>query len=304
MSRVTWNLVRELAEFRASEPRALSLYVRLDPSESPTPQALSTRFNSLLTQVERAYPSNGAESVPRSSIRHSLDRVREWVESEFDRDGSRGVAVFVSTDDDFWRVVRMPDPVDDHVEVDRQFAVAPLVHLVRDDEIFVAQLDRERGTVFRLVDGHLEEIADESDEVPRQHDQGGWSQARYQRHIEKLVKDHLKTVGGELEGELRRSRRPRLVVVAPDELRSEIEAPLSPETRDAVVGWARAEPHSTPAELLTVVEPILAEARESRDRDELERWREQLGRHDRASSGWKDTLEAASDARIELLLAN
>src|SRR5256885_9916650 len=31
-----------------------------------------------------------------------------------------------------------------------------------------------------------------SDEVHGQHDQGGWSQARYQRSVEKEVHDHLK----------------------------------------------------------------------------------------------------------------
>jgi peptide chain release factor subunit 1 len=304
MTDMTWSLVRELAEFRSREPGALSLYVRLDPSESPTPQALSTRFNSLLTQVEKTYLANGDETHRRKSIRDGLQRIRDWADTEFDRDGARGVAVFVSADDDYWRVVHVPDPVEDHVGVDRQFSVAPLVRVVHDDDVFVAQMDRERGAVFQLVDGRLDEIVDESDEVPGQHDQGGWSQARYQRHIEKLVKEHLKAVGGELDGELRRSGAPQLVIVAPEEIRTEIESHLSPETKDAIVGWARAEPHSTPAELLTVVQPILAEAREARERDALARWQELLARDGRASAGWGDTLEAASDARVELLLAS
>ena len=34
----------------------------------------------------------------------------------------------------------------------------------------------------------------------------------------------------------------------------------------------------------------------------IERWREEAGRNGRAASGWEQTLEAASDARVELLL--
>ena len=34
----------------------------------------------------------------------------------------------------------------------------------------------------------------------------------------------------------------------------------------------------------------------------FDRWRDELGRNGRASSGWEATLEAASDARVELLL--
>ena len=37
-------------------------------------------------------------------------------------------------------------------------------------------------------------------------------------------------------------------------------------------------------------------------RSAAERWREEAGRDGRAASGWEETLEAASDARVELLL--
>jgi peptide chain release factor subunit 1 len=302
VSELTWDVLRDLAGFRAAEPTALSFCAKLDPSESPTPQSLSTRFNSLLAQVEKRQLGNGGGH--KKEIRAGLERVREWAKAEFDRDGARGVAVFVSTADHFWRVLRIPEPVDDHVEVDRQLALAPLVPLVRDVETFVAQLDRERGIVFRIVDGRLEEVVDESDEVPGQHDQGGWSQARYARHIEELVKRRLKDVGAELSGEVRRIGAPQLVIVAPDELRPEIEATLTPEAKDAIVGWTNAEAHVTPAELHELVRPILDRARAERERRELERWREQLGRNVRAAAGWHDTLEAASDARVELLLTH
>ena len=43
--------------------------------------------------------------------------------------------------------------------------------------------------------------------MPGRHSQGGWSQARYQRHIEHLVQQHLKTVGDELDGRVRNGRR-------------------------------------------------------------------------------------------------
>ena len=230
MSRLTWNLVRDLAGFCASEPRALSFYVRLDPSESPTPQALSTRFNSLLTQVEKA-SSRTARSRTRSR-RSGTAWIASGMGGERVRPGrcarcrrlrlGRRRLLARRAHPGSRRRPRRGRPA-----VRRRSARPPRAG--RRDLRRAG--DRERGTVFRLVDGHLEEIADESDEVPGRHDQGGWSQARYQRHIEKLVRDHLKTVGGELEGELRRSGSPRLVVVAPDELRSEIEAQLSPETK-------------------------------------------------------------------------
>jgi peptide subunit release factor 1 (eRF1) len=40
----------------------------------------------------------------------------------------------------------------------------------------------------------------------------------------------------------------------------------------------------------------------AREQEVLERWREEAGKNGRAATGWAQTLEAASDGRVELLL--
>ena len=47
---------------------------------------------------------------------------------------------------------------------------------------------------------------------------------------------------------------------------------------------------------------MLERARGQEEAAQLERWREELGRNGRAVGGWGGTLEAASDARVEVLL--
>jgi peptide chain release factor subunit 1 len=300
---VTWETLRELAGFRSEQGCALSLYLDLDPSSSPTPAVIDTRFNSLLSEVEKRHLSDGDDGQRQRAIRADLQRVREWWETDFDRDGARGLAVFVSVVDSYWRELALPRSVGDHFHLDKELSIAPLVSQVSGHEgALVAVMNRERGQIFRLRAGRLEEIVDESDDVPGQHDQGGWSQARYQRHIAKLVMEHLKAVGDEIDKRVRRARGPQLVIVAPEELRPEIEAALATETRDAIVGWAAAEAHAGPSELLAVVRPVLDHALALREQEALERWREEMGKNARACAGWHDTLEAASDARVEQLL--
>ena len=53
MATLTWDVLRDLAAFRTSNGCAVSLYVDLDPSASPTAADLETRFNSLLSQAEK-----------------------------------------------------------------------------------------------------------------------------------------------------------------------------------------------------------------------------------------------------------
>ena len=72
--------------------------------------------------------------------------------------------------------------------------------------------------------------------LPGRHDQGGWSQARFQRHIEKLVAEHLKEVAEELDRRVRTMRSPKVIVVSSEETRAEFEELVSSETKSAIVG--------------------------------------------------------------------
>ena len=301
---VTWGALRELAGFRPARGCALSMYLDLDPSTAPTPADADSRLRSLLARAEKELAGRARHShEEKLALGRDLDRVREWWDGEFQRDGVRGVAVFVAGGDGLWRVLPLPRAVPDDVHLGRRLRLTPLVELAADgDGTFVAVVDRERGRVFELRAERLEEVVDRSEEQPGQHDQGGWSQARFQRHLKKLVLEHLKAVGGEIDRRVRRARGPRLVVVAPEELRREIEGALSAEAREALVGWASAEAHASPAELLAAAQPYLAHARAAEVEGALERWREERGTSGRASAGWAETLDAVSAGRVELLL--
>jgi peptide chain release factor subunit 1 len=301
---VTWDGLRELAEFRAEKGCAISFYLNLDPSLSPTAGDADARVSSLLAQAERSDGANSAHLThdQRKGLKADFARIGDYFENEFSREGTRALAIFVAGLDNVWRVLSLAEPVPDKVRVGREFYLAPLVPLVgRGDGALVAVVGRERGQLFRLRGGRLEEIADRTEEAPGRHDQGGWSQARYARHIEKLVHEHLRDVAADLDRRVRRLRAP-VIVVSSDETRAEFEDLISPDTEKHLLGWTTAEAHASPAELLRVARPFLEEARMKAEADTIARWREEAGRGGRAASGWAETLEAASDARVELLL--
>jgi peptide chain release factor subunit 1 len=299
---VTWPLLRELAGFRAVNGCAISLYVNLDPSEVPTPADAQSRVNALLNSAEKTDRSDLTHDQ-RGALKADLERIERWFDDDFERDRSQGVAVFAAGLDNFWSTLSLPEPVPDRVKVARELYLVPLVPVVAHaDGTIVAVVGREQGQLFRLRAGRLEEIAEHFDEQPGQHDQGGWSQSRYQRHIEKLVQEHLKGVAEELDRSRRRLHSPKIVLVCSEEMRSEFMDELPAAAREALVGWTQAESHAGPAELLDAITPVLAEADAKHEAEAIERWREEAGRNGRAASGWEQTLEAASDGRIDLLL--
>jgi peptide chain release factor subunit 1 len=302
---VSLDRLRELAGFRAQNGCAISLYLDLDPSTTPTAADTATRVNSLLDVASKSHGATRGDLAHevREGLKADFERVERYFDDEFDRDGSRGLALFAAGLDNVWSVIPLPWPVVDQARVADDFLLAPLVPLVgRGNGALVAVVNREQGRVLALRAGRLEEIADRTEDAPNKHDQGGWSQSRYQRHIENVAHEHYKTVADELGHQFRRLGRPRIVIVSSEEVRPELTEALPTEVADAVIGWANAEQHSGPAALQEATLPLIEEWRARSQSDLLARWREATGRNDRGVAGWEDTLEAASDGRVETLL--
>jgi peptide chain release factor subunit 1 len=299
----TWEDVRQLAEYRAQRGRAISLYVDLDPSVSPTATQAATRVKALIADGHKDGAGLDQTHQEREALKRDFERIERYFDQEFSRDGAHGLALFCAGLDKLWIQLQLPDSVPDEIKVERDFYLAPLAPLVgRGDGALVAAVNRERGSLYRLRGGRLEEAADLSEEQPRRHDQGGWSQSRFQRHADELAAEHLRDVAEEVNRRIRRNRHVRLVVAGPEEQRAEFEELLSQEARQALAGWASAEAHAGPPELLAAAAPLLERARAAEEAAHLDRWREELGRSGRAVAGWAGTLEAASDGRVELLL--
>jgi peptide subunit release factor 1 (eRF1) len=303
---VSWNTLRELAGVRAERGCAISLYLGLDPSIAPTAPSVATRVNALLSDGERQLDARRDELThdARAGVKADLERIRRWFADDFDRSGSAGVAVFAYAPDGLFRTLSLTAPVDDRIRLDRELVLAPLVGLVgKGDGPLVAVVNRERGDVYRLEDGSFVQVADLSEEQGgmRRSDQGGWSQANFQRWFDEVAEKHMKDVAEELNRRVRQRRVP-VVVVGPEEIRSEFVDALARDTRTALLGWAAADAHATPAQVLDAISPLLEEAEAVEEAELLERWRALAARGERATAGWNDTLEALSDGRVEVLL--
>ena len=299
---VSWDALRDLAGFRAAKGVAVSFYLDLDPSVTPTAGDVATRVNSLLAEAGRHLDRTQLNHDQKKSLRADIERIRRYIDQELVRDGARGLALFADELDNLWRPLALTESVADTIKANAELYLTPLVPLVgRGEGALVAAVGRERGELYRLRGGRLEPLAKLSEEQPRRHDQGGWSQANYQRHIDHLAQEHLQRVADELDRRVRRGSE-RIVVVASEDTKAAFDGLLSKDVQKVIVGWTTTEAHAGPPELLTAAAPVLEASRAHEEERALERWREEAGRNGRAAAGWETTLEAASDGRVDLLL--
>ncbi len=300
----TKTRLRELATLRPEGHKVLSLYLNLDPSEFPTPKARKTELESLLGVVERAVRDDGLPHDQKAELKQDVERVRTWFTSEFDASGTRGAAVFAASAIDLFEVHTLGRPIRSEVTIDDSPFIEPLAGMPGDDGYSVLLINRQLARILAGGADDMREIISFVDDVHRWHDQGGWSQARYQRGIEKETKDHLKHAGDELFKLFKRGAAQRLIIGCPDELRGEVESNLHSYLRERIAGHLDIDVKASPKDVAQEAGEIIARDERDRERHWLDRLQAGLGREERAAAGLADTLAALNEQRVEALLVH
>jgi peptide chain release factor subunit 1 len=296
------DALRRLAEVRLDRPVVLSFYLDLDPTEFATPPARATAVRSLLDEADRQVRDHG--DLPhgeRMDLRASLERASSVLEGDLPAEGAQALAIFAAESAGLFEVLKLPRPVPSRVAIRRSPLVAPLARLARRERWCVALVNRRDARIFRGSPDGLREIEQIHDLVFGQHDQGGWSQARYQRGIEKEKDDHLKHTVEALMKHFKRRPFERLIVGGPREVAADFESKLHGYLAERLAGRIEVDvEHSTPDQVHEAVQPRFEELEEEREADALER----LGETGRAAIGLEDALRALNERRVETLVAD
>src|SRR5437763_1030314 len=239
--------LRELADIRPEGAKVLSLYLNLDPTEFASAQARTTEMSSLLDEADRRLRNGDSLTHDeKAHLREDVDRVRAYFASaDFSAKGAHGLAIFCSGPADVFEVIKLPRPVDTGVAINDAPFIEPLADLAFTGSWGIFLISRKMARILRGSREHLEEIARISDDVHGWHDQGGWSQARYQRGIEKETNDHVKHAGDVLFRRFRRNPFDKLLIGCPEEMCHDVEKRLHPYLQERIVGRIEVDVENT-----------------------------------------------------------
>jgi peptide chain release factor subunit 1 len=226
----------------------------------------------------------------------------EWMEG-LDRGPSRGVALFSCSSSGLWEEVVVSRPLQDRAVLADHPHVLPLEALVETYETFCTVLvDREKARIFVSRMGRIQEETDVFDDVPGRHDQGGWSQARYQRHIEDHVERHLRHVGEELFRYFKRRGFDHLILAGPEEVVVEFDRALHDYLKRRVVARVTLPMTATAAEVLDRSLQVEEEVEARREREVVEKVTAEAAAGRQAVIGLEPVLAALNDSRIDTLV--
>ena len=297
--------LRELADVRPDGAKVLSLYLNLDPTEFASAQARTTEMSSLLDEADRRLRNgDGFSHDEKAALREDVEHVRQYFNSpDFSAKGAHGLAIFCSGPADVFEVIKLPRPVDTGVAINDCPFLEPIADLAFTGSWGVFLVSRKMARILRGSRDGLEEIARISDDVHGWHNQGGWSQARYQRGIQKEADDHVKHAADVLFRRFRRSPFDKLLIGCPEEQCGEVEKRLHPYLQERIVGRIEVDVENTsPDQVLDAAATAMETEDTRRERDALDRLEEGLGTGGRAAAGLDDVLVALNERRVEILM--
>jgi peptide chain release factor subunit 1 len=261
-------LLDRLAAFEPTRYPFISLYLDTRPDQHGR-----ERFGAF---VRKELPGRARTYAERTPERESFDRdaarIQQYLETEA-RPSTHGMAIFACAGaGEFFEAIQLEVPVDEsELVVAAHPYVYPLARLNDRYRRYAAVLaDSYTARIFVFGLGELEASGDVTGTKVRRTSTGGWSQARYQRHVEHFHVQHVKELVEALDRVVRAENIPH-VVLAGDEaviplLREQLPKPL----QDRLVDILRMEVSARERE---VFEASLAALRERDARDDADKVR-------------------------------
>ncbi len=294
------ELLERLAAFEPTGLPFISLYLNAQANENG--RADFDRFiRKEFSQRARTYAANSPE---RESFDRDVEKINEYLASEL-RPESNGVAVFACAGaGDFFEAAQFEAPIEHHrLYIYNQPHLYPLARLAGQFPRYaVLVADTNRARLFVFGRGKTLKTEDVQNVKTRRSQVGGWSQMRYQRHLENYHLQHAKEVAEALERTLREDNIEH-VILAGDEviiplLKEQFPKAVAEKVVDALSLAIDAPEH----EILEASAEAMREHDAETDAEKVEQLLNDYRAGGLAVVGSQDTLEALSMGQVEELI--
>jgi peptide subunit release factor 1 (eRF1) len=294
------QIVDRLAAFEPVGLPVVSLYLNAQANEHGR-QDFERFLRKEFSERARTFKAHTPE---RESFDRDVERINEYLRDEL-RPETNGVAVFACAGaEDFFQAIQTAAPIENHrLYVYNQPHLYPLARLMDQYPryaVLVADTNRARLFVFGrgkvLSADEIQNVKTKGAKV------GGWSQMRYQRHLEQYHLQHAKEVAEQLEQVVREDNIQH-IILAGDEviiplLREQFPKAVAERVVDVLSLDINAPEHAVLAESLEAMREHDAQT----DVEKVEQLLNDYRAGGLAVVGSTDTLEALAMGQVEELV--
>ena len=190
-----------LARFEPAPFPVVSLYLDTRPDQHGRDS-----FQAFVRKEFRARANTYRAGTPeRESLDKDLERISAYLANEL-QPSANGAAIFACDAADMFEALQLEAQIEDNsLFISDQPHLYPLARLMSQHPRYAAVIaDTNRARILVIAQGAVEDTRTVEGVKTRRNAQGGWSQARYQRHISNYHLHHVKEVVDALERTVQR----------------------------------------------------------------------------------------------------
>lgn len=291
--------LEKLAAFGPVPYPVISLYLNTQPGQTGRDQH-QTFVRKEFASRSRTYPPS---SPDRDSLEQDLERINRYLETEL-QPSANGVAIFACAAGELFETVQLGAPIEEHwLSISDQPHLYPLARLESQYPRYAAVLaDTNNARILVVATGEVVAEREVKGIKTKRSSQGGWSQARFQRHIENFHLQHAKEVVDALERIVQREGIQQIIVAGDEVITPLLREQMPKHLADKIVDHVRIE---TSAPIDDVLKTTLAAMKRLNERTDKEKVEAVVGAF-RAGGlgvvGPENTFDALVKGQVEELL--
>jgi peptide chain release factor subunit 1 len=239
--------LKALAALEPSPFPVISLYLDLRPNQHGRDD-FSAFVRKVLPERLKGLPQ---PSIERDSLERDIENIRIYLDSNVER-AANGLALFACAGADLFEAIQLEAPVDQHwLFIGAVPHLYPLARLMNMYPRYAAMLlDTNKARIFVFGLATLERSRQVTGQKTRRHSQGGWSQARYQRHIENFHLQHVKEAINNLDALVNEEQIQHIIAAGPDEALALLREHLPGHLAEKLAGTTSLDLNASDAEVL------------------------------------------------------
>jgi len=244
----------------------LSLYLNLQPNERGRDR-FEPFLRKELAERLRTYPGQGPE---RESIEQDAEKIRSYV-SQLDS-SLNGLALFTSSGAGLFEAIPLAAPIDaNRLYIDDLPHLYPLARVLEQFPRYLALVaDTHSARIFVFAANTTVKSERIENEKTKHHKQGGWSQARYQRHTENFHLQHAKEVVDAVDRIVRDEGLDKILISGDEVIVPLLREQLPKQLAERVVDIVRLDIRTPEHEVLAATMAALRQRDAETDRERVD----------------------------------
>ena len=295
------KLIEKLANFQPTKHPFLSIYLNAEPNEHGRDD-----FSVFLKKQLSMHQDNYEENTPeRESFDKDVKQITKYM-NEIEA-SSNGVAIFACSGADLFETKEFNVPFEeDEFYVFNQPHIFPLARLREQNPMYaVVVADTNTAHIYTLKRKRAMEKEEIENFKTNRTDQGGWSQKRFQRHIDNFHKQHAKEVIEELNKIVRDENIEQIILVGDEKVIIPLlKDELTPFLEEKIVGTLALNVDTPENELVKETEKAINANDTLADKEKIDQLMEQNYEQGLGITGVKKTFAALANGQVNELFIN